>query len=187
MPLCNLTLLFLGVKAINYILLSNSRHPFIHFFYRKCLYIVVFTPSVWLHIFVYSLLTYIYTCTYLRNPCYWGIWFQHISWNLLLHVCVLTYFQLNSSWWRHRMETFFCVTGPVTGEFPSQRPVTRCCVFFDMCLNKRLSKQSWGRWFETPWRSLWRHCNVESNFSEVWSKTQQFIANQRYLGHHRYR
>ena len=29
---------------------------------------------------------------------------------------------------------------------------------FDLCLNKRLSKQSWGWWFETPSRSLWRHC-----------------------------
>ena len=27
-------------------------------------------------------------------------------------------------------------------------------------LNKRLSKQSWGWWFETPSRSLWRHRNV---------------------------
>ena len=26
-------------------------------------------------------------------------------------------------------------------------------------LNKRLSKQSWGWWFETPSHSLWRHCN----------------------------
>ena len=30
-------------------------------------------------------------------------------------------------------------------------------------LNKRLSKQSLGLWFETPWRSLWRHCS-SSNF-----------------------
>ena len=40
----------------------------------------------------------------------------------------------------------FCVTGPlwpVTGGFPSQRPVTWSFgVFFDLCLNKRLSKQS---------------------------------------------
>ena len=49
------------------------------------------------------------------------------------------------------METFstlqaFCVgNSPVTGEFPSQRPVTRSFgVFFDLCLNKRLSKQSWA-------------------------------------------
>ena len=27
-------------------------------------------------------------------------------------------------------------------------------------LNKRLSKQSWVWWFETPSRSLWRHCNL---------------------------
>ena len=27
-------------------------------------------------------------------------------------------------------------------------------------LNKRLSKQSWGWWFETPSCSLWRHCNA---------------------------
>ena len=50
---------------------------------------------------------------------------------------------------------------PVTGEFPSQRPVTRSIdVFFHLCLNKRLSKQSWGWWFETPSCSLWRHCNA---------------------------
>ena len=49
---------------------------------------------------------------------------------------------------------------PVTGEFPAQRPVTRSFdVFFDLGLNKRLSKQSWGWWFETPSGSLLRHRN----------------------------
>ena len=49
---------------------------------------------------------------------------------------------------------------PVIGEFPTQRPVTRCFdVFFDLYLNKPLSKQLWGWWFETSSRSLWRHCN----------------------------
>ena len=38
-------------------------------------------------------------------------------------------------------------TGP--GEFPTQRPVTRSFVFFDLRLNKPLSKQPWGWWFET--------------------------------------
>ena len=34
---------------------------------------------------------------------------------------------------------------PVTGEFPAQRPVNRGIdIFFDLCLNKRLSKQSQG-------------------------------------------
>ena len=49
---------------------------------------------------------------------------------------------------------------PATGGFPSQRPVTRNFdVFFDLRLNNRLSKQSWGYWFETPSRPLWPHCN----------------------------
>ena len=60
----------------------------------------------------------------------------------------------------------FRVTGPLCGEFtgpgefPTQRPVTRSFdVFFDLRLNKRLSKQPWGWWFETPSWSLWLQCN----------------------------
>ena len=67
---------------------------------------------------------------------------------------------------RHQMETFSALlalcagNSPVTGEFPWQRPVTRSYdVFFDLRLNKQLSKQWWGWWFETPSSSLWRHCN----------------------------
>ena len=70
-------------------------------------------------------------------------------------------------WWRHQMETFSALlaicagNSPVTGELPAQRPVTRSFdVFFDLCLNKRLSKQWWGWWFETPSRTLRHHCNV---------------------------
>ena len=51
---------------------------------------------------------------------------------------------------------------PITDGFPSQRPVTRSLdVFFDLRLNKRLSKQSRLRWIETPPRSLWSHCNFQ--------------------------
>ena len=71
-----------------------------------------------------------------------------------------------SSWWRHQMVTSsallaICVgNSPVAGEFPAQRPVTRRCdVFFDLRLNTRLRKQSWGWWFETILHPLWRHCN----------------------------
>ena len=70
------------------------------------------------------------------------------------------------SWWRHQMETFpallpICAgNSPVTDEFPAQWPVTRSFdVFFDLRLNKRLSKQLRGRRFETPSCPLWRHCN----------------------------
>ena len=53
-----------------------------------------------------------------------------------------------------------CGNSPVTGEFPAQRPVTLTFdVFFDLRLNKRFYKQSWSWWFQTPSRSLWRHCN----------------------------
>ena len=58
--------------------------------------------------------------------------------------------------------TGLCVgNSPVTGDFPSQRPAMRIFdVFFDLRLNKGLSKPSRCWWFETPSRSLWRHCNV---------------------------
>ena len=67
-----------------------------------------------------------------------------------------------SPWWRHQMEKFsallaLCVgNSPAIGEFPAQRPVTLSFdFFFELCLNKRLSKQSWGWWFETPSHPLW--------------------------------
>ena len=60
----------------------------------------------------------------------------------------------------------FRVTVPWCGEFTGQRwiPHTKASdaelwCFLDLRLNKRLGKQSWGWWFETPSRSLWRHCN----------------------------
>ena len=72
--------------------------------------------------------------------------------------------------WYHMMTSsngnIFRVTGPLYGEFtgpgelPTQRPVTRSSdVFFDLRLNKGLSKQSWGWWFETLSRPLWCQCN----------------------------
>ena len=78
------------------------------------------------------------------------------------------------AWWRHQTEIFsaklaICAgNSPVPGEFPAQRPVTRSFdVFFDLRLNKRLSKQSWGWWFETLSCPLWRHCNGWSEFRRV--------------------
>ena len=63
----------------------------------------------------------------------------------------------------------FRVTGHLCGEFTTQRPVTRSFdVFFDLRLNKRLSKQSWGWWFETLSCPLWRHCNDSFKTSTVY-------------------
>ena len=54
----------------------------------------------------------------------------------------------------HQMETFSALlalcagNSPVTGESPFQKPVMQSFdVFFDLSLNKQLSKQSWGWWF----------------------------------------
>ena len=46
---------------------------------------------------------------------------------------------------------------PVTGDFPSQRPVTR---IFDVFFDPHLNRQSRNRWYEIPSRALWRHCNL---------------------------
>ena len=77
----------------------------------------------------------------------------------------------------------FCVTGPLCGEFTgpgeflAQRPLTRSFgVFIDLRLNKRLSKQPCGWWFETPAWSLWRHRNVII-ISKVISQTQFVLSS----------
>ena len=66
------------------------------------------------------------------------------------------------------MEAFsalLALNSPITGEFLSQRPVTRSFdVSFDLHVNKRLSKQPRHRWFETPWCPLWRHCDVVNTY-----------------------
>ena len=61
----------------------------------------------------------------------------------------------------------FRVTGHLCGEFTGPRWIphteasdTELWCFFDLRPNKRLSKQWWGWWFETPSCPLWRHCNV---------------------------
>ena len=94
--------------------------------------------------------------------------------------------QWNYHRWRsHQMETFsallaICVgNSPVPGEFPTQRPVTWSFdVFFDLRLNKRLSKQSWGWWFETPPRLLLRHCNVLHTCRERFSDISLYCSSK---------
>ena len=57
-----------------------------------------------------------------------------------------------------------------TGDFPAQGPVARNSdVFFNLRLNKRLSKQSRRRSFEAQSRPSWRHCNVRAPVTEDFS------------------
>ena len=107
--------------------------------------------------------------------------FERIICKLIIHV----------PWWRLRMETFtallaLCAGNSLaTGEFPSQKPVTRNFgILFYLRPYKRLCKQSRRRCSETPSRSLWRYCNdrilVEALFIKFLSnecrKTSQMTA-----------
>ena len=56
----------------------------------------------------------------------------------------------------------------VRGVHPAQWPVMRSFdVFFDLRLNKRLSKQSRRWWFETTSPSLWRHCDDSERYQSI--------------------
>ena len=89
------------------------------------------------------------------------IWFI-VSHDLFVHMfpgCMTV--PVSVTWWRHQKDTFsaspaLCEGNPsVPGGFPSQRRVTRSFdVFCDLCLNKRLSRQSKPRWFDAPLLSL---------------------------------
>ena len=75
-----------------------------------------------------------------------------------------TTFEINiwmrRAYMHHRMTSSNGNMFRVTGHLPAQRPVTRSFdVLFDLGLNKQLTQQSWGRWFETLSRPLWRRCN----------------------------
>ena len=80
-----------------------------------------------------------------------------------------------TSWWRHEMEPFSTLLALSAGNSPV--PVNSphkgqwrgtFDVFSDLRLNKQLSKQPWGWWFETPMWSLWRQCNdITSNPGDI--------------------
>ena len=72
-------------------------------------------------------------------------------------------------------EKMFYVTGPLCGEFTGDRgiPLTKasdaepwCFLWSAPWLNGWVNN-SWGWWFETPWRSLWHHCYANTSSREV--------------------
>ena len=81
------------------------------------------------------------------------------------------------AWWRHQMETFPRHWPFVKGihrspvDSPHKVQWHSFSVFFDLPQNKRLSKQSKHRWFETPWRSLWCYCNGKNG-----KKSEKFFT-----------
>ena len=108
----------------------------------KCKYLVIFCST---------------KTTMALKACvlYWWKLFKHFSlllswWTYFLDL-ILYPVQLyidpcyhRVSWWRHHMETISALlalcagNSPVTGEFPSQRPVTRSYDVFNLRPNKRL-------------------------------------------------
>ena len=104
---------------------------------------------------------------------------KHIVWNTQinkqtkdysLHI-IIGWYKIKP-WWRHQMETFSASLALCTGiprsTVNSPHKVQRrgALVFSLICaLNKRLSKQPWGWWFEKPSPSLWRHCNAKITWS----------------------
>ena len=70
----------------------------------------------------------------------------------------------------------FHITSPLCGEFTSNQwiPLTKASnadVSFDLRLNKHLSNQSLGWWFEMPLCPLWHHSNVYGECKSTWSHT----------------
>ena len=84
----------------------------------------------------------------------------------------------------------FRVTGPLWGEFTDHRwiPLTRAsdaelwCFLWSACEQNVNSKQSWRRWFETPLRSLIRHCNELTDVLAMSKGTQYYLCSKLYDG-----
>ena len=88
----------------------------------------------------------------------WSLFWNHTKASGFPHLCSCIWLttgtllvEQQKSSWRHQMEASSALlaicagNSSVTGEFRAQKPVTRIFdVFFDLCLNKWLSKQSQG-------------------------------------------
>ena len=106
--------------------------------------------NYWKHIALHCLTCYICLSFNTSSGGRFGNRYHQIFWKNITQ-----YQQYKYTWWRHQMETFSALlalcagNSPVSCEFPSQRPVMRSIdVFFQLCPNKRLSKQSWGWHFD---------------------------------------
>ena len=81
--------------------------------------------------------------------------------------------------WKHFPRYWPVVRGinwsPVNS--PHKVQWNRALMFSLICsLNKRLSKQSWGWWFVTPSRLLWRYCNELAHEGEVNFRCPQWLT-----------
>ena len=94
-----------------------------------------------------------YMVVVLSEPCFLAMSFS----NPFQSMASFSPYRGWSSWWR-QMEAFSALLAITNaGEVGFD-------VYFDLLLNKRLSKQSWSWWFEVPSCPLCCHCNVLGNF-----------------------
>ena len=93
------------------------------------------------------------------------------------HLNSLSYMMTSSNGNIFRVTEHLCGNSLVTGEFPSQRPVTQSFdVFFDLLLDKWLSKQSWGL-------VIWGYHHTHYDVTVMmWHKHQWFILSLWNLG-----
>ena len=112
-------------------------------------------PSVFLvfwlqcHILKFVLIFNTLNCYMVATHCFFYQW------------PVTIYFLHIIPWWRHQMETFCALLAFVWVFSPHKGQWRGALMFSLICaLNKRLSKQSRGGWFETLSCTLWRHCNA---------------------------
>ena len=121
----------------------------------------------------------------IRGQCTWGILYvldilNTYSWHKEKDLLVLIIFcwpEIEAyvgfddiiPWWRHQMETFSALlalcagNSPVPVNSPHKGQWCGALMFSLICaLNKRLSKQPWGWWFEAPSWSLWRQCTCNA-------------------------
>ena len=81
------------------------------------------------------------------------------------------------AWWRQQMETFSALLAPcvrVIQRSPVNSPTEATDVelwcFLSFAPEQTAEKQSRRWWFETPSRSIWRHCDGVSEFHGLWTK-----------------
>ena len=84
----------------------------------------------------------------------WSI-FLSIHYNVVCNIASCHYNVIKSYWPFQRGIHWSTVNFPHKGQWRKVLMFSLICA-----LNKGLSKQSWGWWFEMPSCSLWRHCNV---------------------------
>ena len=84
---------------------------------------------------------------------------------LVWYIILYPHYSASLSWWRQQMETFSALLALSGGNLAGHRmiPLTQASDAEFWCFlwseKKVVLLFTRHRWFETPWRSLWRHCN----------------------------